>query len=111
MKLTNGYKVYEKGAEVEHIEGIPRIPDFMYSRYGWKIKELDGKKYWAAMDKEEYKKEVGKAFGISPSEVKYFCGSHGDTGCDRLCGYSNHNYDRFCVPIGGPDTRMCHCIG
>ncbi|MDA1758306.1 hypothetical protein PDK30_25760 [Bacillus cereus] len=105
MKISNGYKIYEEGEEKEPIPGMPRIPEHMYSQYGWKIKKINGKKYWAAMNEEEYKIEVANALGITPSEVKSSCGSLGDTGCDRPCDHG------FCGGITGPETSMCRCIG
>jgi len=78
----------------------------MYSRYGWKIKELNGKKYWAAMNKKEYQIAVANVLGIHPSEVTTSCGSIGDTGCDGFCPSG-----RFCESQGGPDTHFCHCRG
>ncbi|WP_176581243.1 hypothetical protein [Bacillus thuringiensis] len=107
MKISNGYKIYEEGEEAEPIPGMPRIPEYMYSRYGWKIKKINGKKYWTAMNEEEYRIEVSNALGIKPSEVTLDCGTPGDTGCHRDC-YGVH---RFCGRIVGPGSTSCQCHG
>ncbi|MFY2307198.1 hypothetical protein ACOSZE_07025 [Lysinibacillus fusiformis] len=99
-------EAYNPQPQQDYKQNMPRIPEFMYSPYGWKIKEINGKKYWSAMNKKEYQIEAASVLSIHPSDVIVSCGSIGDSGCNGSCPAG-----RFCARMGGPDSHFCGCIG
>lgn len=107
VKVIHGIRVYEKGEKVFFETEMPPIPEYMYSKFGWKIIEIDGKNYWAPMEEEEYIHIVAKYLGISPSEVDLnlvHCGTMGDNGCFGDC-----TGNRFCKRWSTGDSTGCIC--
>lgn len=105
--VINGYTLYKPGFGPSYGPNVPSIPKYMISKFGWKITEHNGMKYWVAMDEKDYRIEIGKMLGMNPEEVDLSlvqCGSLGDTGCHGDCPDN-----RFCIKIGGSEGTFCTC--
>ncbi|MNW49707.1 hypothetical protein D3C74_271370 [compost metagenome] len=103
-EMKNNYNVFKPGYEPYYGPDVPRIPSYMKSKYGWKLRvDQHGRKFWAAMNKSEIRNELSKYLGVNPSTIdieKYlFCN------CDTLDCDTNLR----CLRIGGPDCQWCEC--
>lgn len=69
MREQNGVQIFENDEEVPTPNGLRK--DFaLYSRFGFKIVEVNRRPMWAAATEEDYRNTVAQLLGIKPDEVR-----------------------------------------
>lgn len=109
MRTQRGVTIYGPDEQPQLPDGMPGIPDHIMSRFGWKIVEHEGKRYWAAGSREDYQQAMAQYHGMNPMQTAYkdpecylvgmvgFCLNMGD--CPGLCqllGIGNNYYWCMC---------------
>jgi hypothetical protein len=106
METINGVTVYEEGEKPVLADGVPSIPKYIISKFGWILQEREETFCWLAATEADYRSSVGQMMGIEPDSVLLDdCEQIGDFSCIGGCDRDYY----YCKLMGRDPHYFCRC--
>ena len=113
MREHNGVQIFEPGESVPLPKGL-NVDFEVYSPFGFKIVEINGRPTWAVASEEDYRKVVAQLQGIKPDDVKTElpnCHNVSPTMCNPTPTCTFNTQCRLVVsPGSNPPIFVCVCM-
>jgi hypothetical protein len=113
MTVQNGVEVYEHGEKLRITDEVPA--NFaVYSPFGFKIVEINGKRMWGVATEDDAVKTLAQFLGISEEKARLNLDKSCYATAPGLCAagqcLTGSGAWGYCTPVFNPDAQVAGCF-
>lgn len=85
MKTINGWEVFEENDQLPSLPASLIYQLSAASRFGLKIRQVDGKPVWEAVTEQDYRNSEAQRLGVKPEDIALSCNNTEPCLCVNSC--------------------------